>query len=181
MLGCIFDNNRGHMQACRHRQPQPEHGRLQQQRNVCCTTTHRPRGWINPRPMVCSVLGPRTWTYAVSHAFAPLSTFAHGTPSASSCRRQAGIACTETPLVQHSLLLPALHTGGMRSNKRSRVTKGDGKGAGGGSAGSSSEDDVAVVKADKRGKKGVNNFSTGGGSGGAEARAAARWARRPLA
>ncbi|CAN0092397.1 unnamed protein product [Ectocarpus sp. 6 AP-2014] len=63
--------------------------------------------------------------------------------------------------------------GGMRNNKRSRVTKGEGKGAGG-SGGSSSEDDVAVVKADKKGKKGVNNFSTGGGSGGAEARAAAR-------
>eukprot|EP00752_Nemacystus_decipiens_P012961 g11470.t1 len=70
--------------------------------------------------------------------------------------------------------------GGLRNNKRSRpaaaaaaTAAGEGKEKDANSS-SSSEDEVAVVKADKRSKKGVNNFSTGGGGSGAEARAAAR-------
>lgn len=76
--------------------------------------------------------------------------------------------------------------GGLRNNKRSRPpaaaaatsVAGEGKDKDANSS-SSSEDEVAVVKADKRSKKGVNNFSTGGGGVGAEARAAARcgWKR----
>lgn len=70
----------------------------------------------------------------------------------------------------------------MRNTKRARpsaavagAATGEAKAKGGTGDSSSSEDEVAVVKADKRAKKGVNKFSTGGGGVGAEARAAARY------
>ena len=66
----------------------------------------------------------------------------------------------------------------MRSNKRSRRNRGGGDHkSSGDDKSSSSEDEVEVVKAEKRNSKGVNKFSTGGGSAGSEARAAVRCAR----